>query len=423
MALSDKTVINAKAQPKRYRLFDGNGLYLEVSATSGKYWRMKYRFNGKEKCLAFGVYPTVSLKMARGRCGDAHRLLSEGIDPAEHKKLVRASRLTAAANSFEALALEWLTRQKPLWAESHWAKIEAMLKRDLFPWLGPRPITAITPPELLTVLRRIEARGAVDTTQRARIVFGQVLRYAVATGRAERDITPELRGAIAPTVKKHLAAITEPKEVGRLMAAISHYLGTPVVRAALRLAPLTFVRPGELRGARWSEIDLDGAEWRIPAERMKMREPHIVPLATQAVEILRELHSLTGQFDFVFPSHRSPRRPMSENAVLVALRALGYPRETMTGHGFRAMARTILDEVLNYRIDIIEHQLAHAVRDVNGRAYNRTAHLDARKKMMQGWADYLDQLKAQADGSNVVLLSKISAQSIPQVPSILSLGQ
>ena len=271
-----------------------------------------------------------------------------------------------------------------------------MLKRDLFPWLGSRPIAAITPPELLSALRRIEARGAVDTTKRARIVAGQVFRYAVATGHAQRDPTPESRGAIAPTVKKHLAAIIDPKEAGNLLLAIENYVGTPVVRAALQLAPMVFVRPGELRTARWSEIDFEMAEWRIPAERMKTRQPHIVPLATQAVHILSDLKPLTGSFPFVFPGHRSPQRPMSENAILVALRAMGYPREIMTGHGFRAMARTILDEVLNYRVDLIEHQLAHAVRDANGRAYNRTAHLDARKQMMQGWADYLVRLKEGA---------------------------
>ena len=409
MGLSDKAASNAKAGPKKYRLFDGDGLYLEVSNRGGKYWRLKYRFSGKEKCLALGIYPRVGLKLARTRSDDARRLLTGGIDPGEHKKIARAAGVDAAANSFEAVALEWLIKQKPIWAESHWTKIEAMLRRDLFPWLGSRPITAITPPELLAALRRIEARGALDTTKRARIVAGQVFRFAVATGRAERDITPDLRGAIAPSVKKHLAAIIEPKEAGRLLLAIDNYVGTPVVRAALRLAPLTFVRPGELRGARWSEFDLDAAEWRISADRMKMRQPHIVPLAARAVDILRELQPLTGKSEFVFPSHRSLRRPMSENAILVALRALGYPKEVMTGHGFRAMARTMLDEVLNYRVDLIEHQLAHAVRDANGRAYNRTAHLEARKTMMQGWSDYLDQLRLQSERLVVVPLKRAAA--------------
>jgi integrase len=406
MSLTDKSAANAKPGVKPYRLFDGDGLYLEVATNAAKYWRMKYRFAGKEKRLALGVYPEIGLKKARGRCEDARRLLTEGIDPSEHKRIARASRVGAAANSFEVIAKEWLAKQKPIWATSHWTKIGAMLTRDQYPWLGSRPIAAITPPELLSALRRIEARGAVDTTKRARIVAGQVFRYAVAAGHAQRDPTPELRGAIAP---KHLAAIIDPKEAGQLLLAIENYVGTPVVRAALRLAPMLFVRPGELRAARWSEIDLDAAEWRIPAERMKMRQPHIVPLATQSVHILSDLKPLTGSFNFVFPSHRSPQRPMSENAILVALRAMGYPREVMTGHGFRAMARTILDEVLNYRVDLIEHQLAHAVRDANGRAYNRTAHLDARKQMMQGWADYLNQLRHQAAGLNVVPMKRASA--------------
>jgi integrase len=408
MPLSDKSAANAKPAVKPYRLFDGKGLYLEVSPSAAKYWRVKYRFGGKEKRLALGVYPEVSLKKARERCEDARRMLQDGVDPGEHKRIARATRTEASANSFEAIALEWLEKQKPTWATIHWTKIGALLKRDLFPWLGSRPISAISPPELLTALRRIEARGALDTTKRARIVAGQVFRYAVATGHAQRDPTPELRGAIAPTVKKHLAAITEPKEVGKLLLAIEHYVGTPVVRAALAVAPMVFVRPGELRTARWSEIDLELAEWRIPAERMKMRQPHIVPLARQAVLILSDLKPLTGSFDYVFPSHRSPKRPMSENAVLVALRAMGYPKEIMTGHGFRAMARTILDEVLNYRVDLIEHQLAHAVRDANGRAYNRTAHLEARKQMMQGWADYLDKLRHQAAVPSVVTLKRAS---------------
>ena len=405
MHLSDKAVTNAKPSATKYRLFDGGGLYLEVAPSAGKYWRLKYRFGGKEKCLALGVYPTVGLRRARTGAEEARRLLSEGVDPGAYRKIARASQVTAAANSFEAVALEWLLQQKAVWSASHWTKIEALLKRDLFPWMGSRPIAAITPPELLGALRRIEARGAIDTTKRARIVAGQVFRFGVATGRTSRDPTPDLRGAITPAAKTHLAAIVEPTEVGKLLVAIEHYSGTPVVRAALRLAPLTFVRPGELRHARWSEMDLEVAEWRIPAERMKMRLPHIVPLAARALSILRDLQPLTGQFEFVFPSHRSPRRPMSENAVLVALRAMGYPKEVMTGHGFRAMARTMLDEVLGYRVDWIEHQLAHAVRDANGRAYNRTAHLDGRKKMMQGWADYLDQLQQKASRSIDQLLS------------------
>ena len=409
VALSDKAAANAKAGPKPYRLFDGDGLYLEISPRAAKYWRLKYRYAGKEKRLALGVYPEVGLKTARGHSEEARKLLRNGVDPGEHRKVARANRLSSAANSFESVALEWLLRKQLVWAACHWTRVAALLKRDLYPWIGSRPIGAITPPELLASLRRIESRGALETTKRARIVAGQVFRFAVATGRAERDPSSDLRGAITPAIKQHLAAIIEPKKAGKLLLAIDHYVGTPVVRAALRLAPLVFVRPGELRQARWSEFDLDAAEWRIPAERMKMRQAHLVPLAAKAVDILRDLRPLTGHSDFVFPSHRSPQRPMSENAILVALRALGYTNDEMTGHGFRAMARTMMDEVLHYRVDLIEHQLAHAVRDPNGRAYNRTAHLDERKKMMQGWADYLDQLQLQAAGANVVALKRAMA--------------
>ena len=277
-----------------------------------------------------------------------------------------------------------------------------MLSKNLNPWLGHRPIAEITAPELLSVLRRIESRGALETAKRTKQVAGQVFRFAVATGRAERDPSQDLKEALAAPVKKHLAAVTEPKAVGRLLIALDGYEGTPVVRAALKLAPLTFVRPGELRNAEWSEIDLEAMEWRIPGEKMKMGQDHIVPLSDQAVEALQEIYPLTGHFQYVFPSARSPRRPMSNNAVLSAMRRMDVPKEQMSGHGFRAMARTILDEVLGFRVDWIEHQLAHAVKDVHGRAYNRTAHLDKRKKMMQAWADYLDNLRAEASTSNVI---------------------
>jgi integrase len=268
--------------------------------------------------------------------------------------------------------------------------------------LGQRPISEITAPELLAVLRRIESRGAIETAKRTKQVAGQVFRFAVATGRTERDPSQDLKDALAASVKKHLAAITEPKAVGPFLCALDAYQGTPIIRAALQMAPLTFVRPGELRNAQWSEINFDTAEWRIPAERMKARQPHIVPLSRQALEVLQELHLITGRGVYLFPSPRSPRRPMSDNAVLSAMRRMGVGKEEMCGHGFRAMARTILDEILNYRVDWIEHQLAHAVKDANGRAYNRTSHLEGRRKMMQGWADYLDTLRMQANGSNVV---------------------
>jgi integrase len=270
------------------------------------------------------------------------------------------------------------------------------MKNDLFPWIGSKPIVNIKAPELLAVLRRVESRGAIETARRLRIIAGQVFKYAVKTGRAERDPAADLRGALAPAKENHHAAITEPKEVAPLLRAIDGYQGSFVVKCALKLAPLFFVRPGELRHAEWSEIDLDEAVWSIPADKMKMKQAHIVPLCRQAIEILKELQPLTGASKYVFPSGRSFARAMSENAVNAALRRMGYDKGTMTGHGFRAMARTILDEVLQVRPDFIEHQLAHAVRDPNGRAYNRTAHLEERRKMMQKWADYLDGLKAGA---------------------------
>ena len=271
------------------------------------------------------------------------------------------------------------------------------LELNVFPWIGTNPIIDIKAPDLLMVLRRIESRGALETAHRVKIICGQVFRYGVATGRAERDPAADLRGALPPTQPKHLSAITDPKKVAGLLRAIDGYEGSFVTKCALKLAPLLFVRPGELRKAEWTEIDCDAAEWNIPAEKMKNRQPHLVPLACQAVEILREIQPLTGAGRYVFPSARTPHRPMSNNAVLAALRRMGFEKHEMSGHGFRAMARTILDEVLQVRVDFIEHQLAHAVRDPNGRAYNRTAFLPERRKMMQTWADYLDGLKAGAE--------------------------
>ncbi len=399
MPLTDTAARQAKPKAKDYKLSDAGGLFLLVKTNGSKYWRLKYRYLGAEKLLALGVYPEVKLAGARRGADEARQQLRDGVDPGELRKIRKATKAEAAANSFQSVAEEWFAKQSPIWSEAHATKTLWMLERNLFPWLGTRPISDITPPELLASLRRIESRGAHDTAKRARQVAGQVFRFAVATGRAERDPSLDLRGALAASVKQHFPAITDPKAVGPLLQAIDDYRGTPVVRAALRLAPLTFVRPGELRKALWSEIDLDAAEWRIPAERMKARQAHIVPLSEQAVAILRELQPLTGRGEYVFPSARSPRRPMSDNAVLAAMRRMGIGKEEMCGHGFRAMARTILDEVLGYRVDWIEHQLAHAVKDANGRAYNRTSHLKDRKKMMQGWADYLDSLKTS---SNVI---------------------
>jgi integrase len=278
------------------------------------------------------------------------------------------------------------------------------LERDVFPWIGSRPIREITASELLSVLRRTESRGALESARRIKIIMGQVLRYAVSTGRADRDATSDLKGALPMAKEKHFAAITEPNKFADLLRAIDGYEGGFVVKCALQIQALTFVRPGELRHAEWSEIDLGAAQWNIPKEKMKLKEPHIVPLAVQAVDILKELQPLTGKGRYVFPNGRTLERPLSENGVLAALRTLGYTKEQMTGHGFRAAARTMLDEVLQQRVDLIEHQLAHAVRDPNGRAYNRTSHLEARREMMQLWADYLDSLKS---GAKVLPMARV----------------
>lgn len=380
-----------------YKLADEKGLFILVTPAGGKWWRQKYRSGGKEKLLSLGVYPEVSLKDARARRDEARKLLANGVDPSERRKAVNAAQGNRVANSFEVVAREWFAKFKPNWVDSHSDRIIKRLERDIFPWIGGKPIAELGAPDLLACMRRIEGRGAIETAHRALQNCGQVFRYAVATGRAERDPTGDLRGALPPVKEKHLASITDPNAVGDLLRACDGYQGSYVTKCALRLAPLVFVRPGELRKAEWTEFDLDRAEWNLPPERMKMREAHLVPLATQAVGILRELHALTGGSRFVFPGARTNGRPMSDNAVLAALRRMGFAKDQMTGHGFRAMARTILDEVLHVRPDFIEHQLAHAVRDPNGRAYNRTAHLIERRAMMQRWADYLDKLKTGAE--------------------------
>jgi integrase len=395
MALNDATVRNKKPSVKQVKLYDSDGLFLLITPQGGKYFRFKYRFDGKEKLLALGTYPEISLADARQRRDDARRQVAHGIDPGAVKKAQKQA-VTSETETFEVIAREWHTKFSHTWAPGHADKLLSAMTRDLFPWLGARPIKALKAPELLAVLRRIESRGALETAHRMRGLLGQIFRYAVSTGRAERDPAADLRGALPQPNERHLAAITAPKEVTSLLRAIDGYQGSFVVKCAMRLAPMLFVRPGELRHAEWAELDLEESVWNIPAHKMKMKQAHIVPLCRQAVEILTELKELTGASRYVFPSGRTFARPMSENAILAALRRMGYDKNTMTGHGFRAMARTILDEVLQVRTDFIEHQLAHAVKDPNGRAYNRTAHLVERRKMMQTWADYLDGLKAGA---------------------------
>lgn len=397
MPLTDTAIRTAKPQDKPYKLADGGGMYLEVSPAGGKWWRLKYRIGGKEKRLSLGTYPEISLKNARERREEARKLLAAGVDPSDHRKATKAAKEAESTNTFEVIAREWFAKKAPTWADVTAKKELGRIEKDLLPWLGSRPIDAITAPELLEVLRRVEGRGALESTYRVKQIAEQVFRYAIATGRADRNPVPDLKGALQPVKHTHHAAITNPKAVAGLLRALDGYEGTLVTKCALRLAPLVFVRPGELRNAEWSEIDLDKAEWNIPAVKMKMREAHLVPLSAQAIAILRELQPLTGNGRYVFPSPRTNKSPMSDNAILAALRRMGFAKDEMTGHGFRAMARTLLDEVLQVRPDFIEHQLAHAVRDPNGRAYNRTAHLEERRKMMQLWADYLDGLKAGAE--------------------------
>jgi integrase len=398
MALTDTFVKNVKptAATAGDKHTDGQGLYLHVKQ-AGKYWRMSYRFNGKQKLLALGVYPAVSLAKARQRRDLARELLADSVDPSSAKREEKRTTLAAAANTFEVVAREWLTKTTAQRADITNTKVTSWLEKDVFPFIGSMPIAKMGPRDVLGALRKMEARGTLDSTQRVKQVCGQIFRYAVATGGAQRDVTQDLKGALAMPVQGHFAAITEPKQAGQLMRSIFAYEGHPCTVAALKLTPLLFVRPGELRTAEWAEIDLEAAEWRIPGSKMKMRVDHLVPLSTQALEILRSVQPVTGHGRYVFPSLRTGERPMSENTINAALRGMGYAKEVHCAHGFRATARRIMDEVMDERVDLIEHQLSHEVKDANGRAYNRTAHLPARRLMMQRWADYLDRLRVGAD--------------------------
>lgn len=394
--LTATEVKNAKAESKSTKLFDGHGLFLLVKPTGSKGWRFKYRFGGKEKLLSLGPYPTVSLADARSKREEALKLLDKGIDPSLAKKAAKQAKEAQQANTFKKLAEEWYSQQNTL-ADSTKYLLWRRLELDVFPVIGNGPISELTPRMILEgVLRPMEKRNVFEMTHRTKSIISRVFRYGVACGYVERDITADLRGALKPFKREHHASITDPDKVGALLRAIDDYDGSFIVKCALRLAPLVFVRPGELRSAEWSEIDFDNALWTIPAEKMKMKQSHIVPLSKQALGILHELKPLTDRSNYLFPSHRSNARPLSNNAINAALRRMGYEKDEMTGHGFRAMARTLIDEVLQVRHDFIEHQLAHAVRDPLGRAYNRTTHLVERKKMMQTWADYLEGLKSGA---------------------------
>lgn len=391
MALTMAAIQSAKTSSRPLKLFDGEGLFLLVTPSGSKWWRFKYRFAGKEKLLSLGTFPAVSLKDARMRRNEVRRLLYNGKDPGLERKLGKVRTFEGGANAFEAIACEWLAKFSVNWSESHTLKTTRLLEKNIFPWFRGRQIGEIRPQELLTSLQRIEKRGALETAHRTMQACGQIFRYAVATGRAERDITADLRGALPPAPRTHLASIKDPKEVGKLLRAIEGYEGDFKTCSALKLAPLVFVRPGELRKAEWKEFNLKGAEWRIAAERTKMKEQHIVPLSTQAVCILKDIFALTGQERYVFPGTRPNGRPMSENTINAALRQLGYKKDQMTGHGFRSMASTLLNEN-GWNRDAIERQLAHGERNKVRAAYNFAEFLPERRKMMQWWADYLEKL-------------------------------
>lgn len=399
MALTALKIGKAKPQAnKTWRLFDGRGLYLEIVPSGGKWWRLKYRIGGKEKRLSLGVYSAagsktvqVSLEAARKAAEEARQLVRDGVDPSQERKAERVRLAHQSENTFEAVAREWHGKQKAVWVPAHAERVLRRLERYILPRLGQKPIAEIEAPELLVALRMIEARGKDTTAHLARQYAGMIFRYGMASGRCHRNPAADLRGALTPVKKSNFAAVTEPEQLAKILRAMDAYDGTLQVRCALRLAPLLVVRPGELRKAEWKDIDLDKAEWRFVAS--KTAPNHLVPLSKQAVKILREVEALTGAGRFVFPSARSAQRPMSDAAVLAAMRRMEIPADEMTGHGFRATFRTIGAEELKFRVDLMEHQLAHAVKDANGTAYNRTSFLAERRRMMQRWADYLDQLK------------------------------
>jgi integrase len=400
MALTSKKLESAKPKAKDYKLSDGEGLYLLVKKNGSKYWRLKYRILGKEKLLAIGVYPQISLSNARSEKSKAKLLLSQGIDPNEKRKAEKHIAIANSENSFRGISLEWFDTHQKDKTDRHKSRVLARMVNDLFPVLGHMPINKISAPILLDVLRVIEKRGAVESAHRTKQIAGQIFRYAIATGRADRDPTPDLKGALQSPSKKHHSALIEPKDVGHLMVAIDNFNGTIVVKTALHLSALFFCRPGEMRNLKWTDINYE--ENRIEIVASKTNDQLIIPLCSQAIQLIETLKAYTSKSIYLFPSARGNSRCMSENAIRVALRSMGYDNDSMTPHGFRAMARTLLDEVLEYRIEWIEQQLAHTVKDANGRAYNRTKHLKQRTEMMQRWADYLDELKEQALAKNVV---------------------
>jgi integrase len=390
MPLTHAAVLSAATRPKTYKIHDRLGLFLEVTAQGGKRWRAKFRFANRENRLSLGIFPMVGLRAARLLNAELRAQIARGVDPSGLRK--EAKRLARIDNSFEAIAREWFKTFSSGWAASHADKVIRRLENYVFPWIGKVPVRDVKARDLLECIRRLEHQNTNETARRVLQSCGQILRYAVVTERAEIDVSHHLRGALAPINTKHLASVRSPKEVGALMRAIEGYDGRMVTRFALRLAPLVFVRPGELRQAGWHEFDFEQREWRIPAERMKARFPHIVPLSTQALALLREFKALTGTNRFLFIGDRDPERPMSNNVLNAALRRLGYSKHDMTPHGFRSMASTLLNE-LGWSGDAIERQLAHGERDAVRGAYNYAQYLPERRAMMQAWADYLEHLR------------------------------
>jgi integrase len=397
MPLTEVACKNSKPSSKTKRITDERGLYLEIAPNGGKYWRFKYRFGAKEKRLAIGVYPEVTLKVAREKRDEARMALREGVDPSAEKKAARLQRATDGTNSFRAIAEEWHQKQADLWTPRHAAYVLRRLELDVFGELGSFPIKTITGPILLAVIRKIEARNAIDLSHRVLQTIGQILRYAIATGRAERDITSDLRGSLKPQRKVSHTCLDE-RDLPEFLQKLQGYDGDLQTKIALRLLILTFVRTIELRGAKWEEVNFEKAEWRIPAERMKMRETHIVPLSTQAIALFREQKRISGNRDHIFPNRNKPAAFMSENTMLYAIYRLGYHSRT-TGHGFRATASTILNE-RGFKSDVIERQLAHGERNRVRASYNRAQYLNERREMMQWWSDFLEgQLSAPKDGA------------------------
>jgi len=394
MPLTDTAIRAIKPTSKTAKYFDGGGLYLEVAPSGGKWWRLKYRFQSKEKRISLGTYPTIGLKEARERREDTKKILANGIDPSAQRQAIKASITSTDQDSFEVVTREWFDKHVVNLAPSYSKKVRSLFERQIFPVLGAKPIAEVEPTDVLNAARHVEQTGAIETAHRLIQICGQVFRYAIATGRTKYDVSTGLHAALPKVNVKHMSTLTDKKRIGQLLRAIDAYGGFFPVRCALKLAPLLFVRPGELQKAEWAEFDLPAAEWRLPARKMKMRQRHIVPLSRQALSVLAELQPYTGNGQFLFPSIRTTTKPIALESMLVAIRSMGFTQDEMTMHGFRGMASTLLNE-MGYNRDWIERQLAHGERDHVRAAYNYAEHLPERRRMMQEWADYLDELKAE----------------------------